>query len=154
MRFSNRNGEQNITILICLTLSKAFQNLMVYIKRTRSFKRYILIDKIFVQFSRLLFQSTNGIPMVTNCTPLLAELCLHAYGANFLQGLLQNKDRKLTKTFISNFRHIDGVLSLNNSRFGDLIYPKWAWIKEYNWSWYSTACFLPGPHLEINNGWW
>ena len=96
---------------------------MVYIKRTRSFKRYILIDKIFVQFSTLVFQSTNGIPMGTNCTPLLAELCLHAYGANLLQGLLKNKDRKLTKTFISNFRHIDGVLSLNNSRFGDLIYP-------------------------------
>jgi len=35
-----------------------------------------------------------GIPMGTNCAPLLTYLFLHAYEADFLQGLLKNKDRK------------------------------------------------------------
>ena len=33
------------------------------------------------------------IPIDTNCAPLLADLFLHAYEADFLQGLLKNKDR-------------------------------------------------------------
>jgi hypothetical protein len=43
-----------------------------------------------------MFQQTTGISMGTNCAPLLAELFLHAYEADFLQGFLKNKDRKLT----------------------------------------------------------
>jgi len=68
-----------------------------------------------------------GIPVGTNCAPLLAYLSLHTYEADFLQGLLKNKDRKLSQTFNSSFRYIDDVLWLNNSQFGDYqyrIYPK------------------------------
>jgi len=43
------------------------------------------IDNIFVLF---------GISMGTNCAPLLADLFLHAYEADFLRGVLKNKDRK------------------------------------------------------------
>ena len=53
--------------------------------------------------------------MGTNCTPLLADLFLHADEVDFLQELLKNKDRKLAHTFNSSFRYIDAVLSLNNS---------------------------------------
>ena len=30
-------------------------------------------------------------PMGTNCAPPLADLILHTYGADFLQGLLKNR---------------------------------------------------------------
>jgi hypothetical protein len=63
--------------------------------------------------------------MGTDCAPLLAYLFLPVYEADFLQGLLKNKDTKLT--FNSSFRYIDDVLLLNNSRFDDylhLIYQK------------------------------
>ena len=40
-------------------------------------------------------QQTIGIPMDTNCATLPADLFLHAYEADFLQGVLNNKDRKL-----------------------------------------------------------
>ena len=39
------------------------------------------------------FQQTIGIPMGKNCAPLLADLFLHAYEAEFLQGLLKKQDR-------------------------------------------------------------
>jgi hypothetical protein len=71
-----------------------------------------LVDSIFIS-------------MGTDCAPLLAYLFLPVYEADFLQGLLKNKDTKLT--FNSSFRYIDDVLLLNNSRFDDylhLIYQK------------------------------
>jgi hypothetical protein len=49
-----------------------------------------LIDNIFVLFGGRVFQQTIGIPMGTNCAPRLADLFLHAYEADFLQGLLKN----------------------------------------------------------------
>jgi len=50
-----------------------------------------LIDNIFVLFGGLVFQQTIGVPMGTNCAPLLADLFLHAYDADFLQGLSRIK---------------------------------------------------------------
>ena len=78
-----------------------------------------------------MFQQTIDILMGTNCAPPLADLFLHAYETDFLQGLLKNKDGKLAQTFNSNFRYIDDVLSLNYSRFGDLhlIYPNGLKVK-------------------------
>ena len=54
-----------------------------------------LIDNIIVLFGGRVFQQTIAIPMGTNCAPLLAGLFPHVYEADFLQGLLKNKDRKL-----------------------------------------------------------
>ena len=67
------------------------------------------------------FQQTIGIPMGTNCVLLLVDLFLHGYESDFLQWLLKHKERKLDQTFNSNFRYIDDVLSLNNSRFGEYL---------------------------------
>ena len=38
-----------------------------------------LIDNIFVQFEGRLFCQAIGIPMGTNCAPLLADLFLYSY---------------------------------------------------------------------------
>ena len=75
-----------------------------------------LIDNIFVQFGRRVFQQTIGIPMGTNCAPLLAHLFLYSYEADFLERLLKQKQKQLAQSFNSSFRYIDNVLSLNNSR--------------------------------------
>ena len=44
-----------------------------------------LIDIIFVEFGERIFQQTIGIPMGTNCAPLLADLFLYSYEAQFVQ---------------------------------------------------------------------
>jgi hypothetical protein len=43
-------------------------------------------------------QSAISIPMGMNCPPPFADLFLHTYEADFLQGLLKNKDRQLANT--------------------------------------------------------
>ena len=85
-----------------------------------------LIDNIFVMFGGRIFQQTVGMPMGTNCAPLLADLFLNSYEADFIQGLLKKNEKKLARSFNFTFRYIYDVLSLYNSRFGDFadhIYP-------------------------------
>ncbi len=85
-----------------------------------------LIDNIFVMLGGRVFQQTVGIPMGTNCAPLLADLFLYSYEADFIQELLKKNEKKLARSFNFMFCYIDDVLSLNNFRLGnfvDRIYP-------------------------------
>ena len=92
-----------------------------------------LIDNIYVQFGGQIFQQVIGIPMGTNCAPLLADLFLYSYEAEFINNLCKAKNKYLAKSFNFTFRYIDDVLSLNNSKFGDyvdFIYPEELEIKD------------------------
>ena len=71
-----------------------------------------LVDNLFVQFGGRVLQKTIGIPMGTNCAPLLANLFLYSYEADFLDGLLKQKQKQLAQSFNFSFRYIDDVLSL------------------------------------------
>ena len=85
-----------------------------------------LIDNIFVSFGGILFQQVVGIPMGTNCAPLLADLFLYSYESEFLQKLVKDKKIHEARAFNFTYRYIDDVISINNSRFAEclpLIYP-------------------------------
>ena len=77
-----------------------------------------LIDNIFVEFGGRIFQQTIGIPMGTNCAPLLADLFLYSYEAEFVQSLLQAGKKLLAQQFNFTYRYVDNVLSLKNTKFG------------------------------------
>ena len=65
-----------------------------------------LIDNIFVEFGGRIFQQTIGIPMGTNCAPLLADLFLYSYEAEFVQNLLQAGKKHLAQQFSFTYRYI------------------------------------------------
>jgi hypothetical protein len=98
------------------------------------------------------FQQIVGIPMGTNCAPFPADLFLYSYEADFIQGLLKKKEKKLARSFNFMFRYIDDVLSLNNSRFGDFvdrIYPIELEIKDTtNTDRFASYFYL---HFEIDS---
>ena len=92
-----------------------------------------LTDNIFVSFGGTLFQQVVGIPMGTNCAPLLADLFLYSYESEFLQKLVKDKKIHEARAFNFTYRYIDDVLSINNSRFAEflpLIYPPELEVKE------------------------
>ena len=66
-------------------------------------------------------QQTVGIPIDTSSPPLLADLFLYSYEADFVQGLLKENEKKLARSFNVKVRYIDDVFSLNNYRFGDFV---------------------------------
>jgi hypothetical protein len=68
-----------------------------------------LIDNIFVIFGGRVFQQTVVIPMGTICAPLLADLFLYLYEADFIQGLLKKNEKKLARSFNFTFRYTDDV---------------------------------------------
>ena len=52
-----------------------------------------LIDNIYVTFGGLHFRQVIGIPMGTNCAPLLADLFLYSYETEFLDKLTSNSNK-------------------------------------------------------------
>ena len=54
-----------------------------------------LVDNIYVRFGGQLFRQMVGIPMGTNCAPLLADLFLYSYENEFLDKLIKEGKRKL-----------------------------------------------------------
>ena len=114
-----------------------------------------LIDNTFVMFGERVFQQTVGIPMGTNCSPLLAVLFLYLYEADFMQGLLKKKEKKLVRSFNFTFRYIGDALSLNNSTFSDFadrIYPIELEIKDTTDT--DRSASYINLHLEIDSEGW
>ncbi len=75
-----------------------------------------LIDNIYVTFCKNFYQQIKGIPMGTDCAPLLANLYLHYYEYKFIRNMMK-EDIKLAKNFSNSSRYIDDLISINNSFF-------------------------------------
>ena len=72
-------------------------------------------------FGGQLFRQTVGIPMGTNCTPLLADLSLYSYENEFLDKLIKEGKRKLATKFNLSYRYIDDLISFNNRRIKEFV---------------------------------
>ena len=59
--------------------------------------------------------------MGKNRAPLLASLFLYTYETYFIQGIVKKNEQKLAWSFNFTLGYIDGVVSLNNSKFGDFV---------------------------------
>ena len=92
-----------------------------------------LVDNIYVRFGGQLFRQMVGIPMGTNCAPLLADLLLYSYENEFLDKPIKESKRKLARKFNLSYLYTDGLISVNNKRFKEFIsdiYPKELTISE------------------------
>jgi hypothetical protein len=56
-----------------------------------------LVDNIYVVFGDQVFQQSVGIPMGTNCAPLLTDLFLYSFETEFVQKLLQDNNKKTSR---------------------------------------------------------
>ena len=71
--------------------------------------------------------------MGTNCAPLLADIFLYSYEADFIQSLLSTGKKHLASRFNLTYRYIDDVLSINNPEFENYLgqmYPAELEIKD------------------------
>ena len=58
-----------------------------------------LIDNTFVQFGGCLFHQVIGIPMGTNCAPLLADLFLYSHENELSDNMIRSDHMKLARSF-------------------------------------------------------
>ena len=79
-----------------------------------------LIDNIYVNIGNKVFRQCVGIPMGTDCAPLLANLFIFFYEYNYMKDLIKTK-LVLAKKFNNTMRYIDDLLTLNNATFHSAI---------------------------------
>ena len=65
-----------------------------------------LVDNIYFRFGGQLFRQMVGIPMGTNCAPLLADLFVYSYENEFLDKLIKDGQRKLARKFNLSYRYL------------------------------------------------
>ena len=94
-----------------------------------------LINNIFVQFGECLFRQAIGIPMGTNCGPLLADLFLYSYGNEFLANMIRSGHRRVARSFNLCYRYMGDLIVFNNIKFLDYlkeIYPSQLTVEKAN----------------------
>ena len=106
-----------------------------------------LLDNIFIRFGTKLYRQTIGIPMGTNCAPLVADLFLVCYERDFMKSLSRENQADIIEAFNSTSRYLDDLLNIDNIYFDqmvDRIYPTELQLNRTNSSDTET------PFLDLN----
>ena len=85
-----------------------------------------LLDNIFVRFGSKLYRQTIGIPIGTNCAPLVADLFLFCYEREHMKSLSRENQADIIDAFNSTSRYLDHLLNIDNiylDQMWDRIYP-------------------------------
>ena len=76
-----------------------------------------LMENIYVQFDGMVYQQIVGIPMGTNCAPLIADLFLYCYERDFMSDLHKSKRHDLIDMFNDISRYLDDMFTIDNPEF-------------------------------------
>ena len=102
------------------------------------------MDDIYIRFCTKLYKQIVGIPMGTNCAPLVADLFLFCYERDFITSLSDVKQIEIIEAFNSTSRYLDDLLNIDNPYFETMvnrIYPPELQLNKANTS-YTGAPFL------------
>ncbi|KAK3105726.1 hypothetical protein FSP39_004293 [Pinctada imbricata] len=106
-----------------------------------------LLDNIYVRFGENLYKQVVGIPMGTNCAPLVADLFLYTYEKEFIQNLQKHRKHDDVKCFTGTSRYLDDILTIDNpvfEKYKDVIYPQELTLNKANFTDTET------PFLDLN----
>ena len=108
-----------------------------------------LLDNI--RFGTKLYRQVVGIPMGTNCAPLVADLFLFCYERDFMMSLSDDKQADVIDAFNTTSRYLDDILNINVyfDNMVSQIYPSELKLNKANAS-DTEAAFLD-LHLSISN---
>ena len=96
-----------------------------------------LLDNIYIRFGTKLYRQIVGIPMGTNCAPLVADLFLFCYERDFMTSVSDVKQAEIIEAFKSTSRYLDDLLNIDNPYFEGMvnrIYPPELQLNKVNTS--------------------
>ena len=111
-----------------------------------------LLDNIYIRFGTKLYRHIVGIPMGTNCAPLVADLFLYCYERDFMDSLNHDNQADVIEAFISTSRYLDDLLNIDNPYFEGMvnqIYPPELQLNKANIS--DTEAPFLDLHLSVAN---
>ena len=112
-----------------------------------------IFDNICIRFGSKLYRQIVGIPMGTNCAPLVADLFLFCYERDFITSLSSVKQAEIIEAFNSTSRYLDDRLNIDNPYLEVMvnrIYPPELQLNKANTS--DTEAPFLDLHLSISNG--
>ena len=65
----------------------------------------------------MIYQQIVGIPIGTNCAPLIADSFLYCYEGNLCLKLHKSKRHDLIDMFNYTYRYLDDIFTIDNSEF-------------------------------------
>ena len=80
-----------------------------------------LLDHIYIRFGTKLYRQIVGIPMGTNCAPLVADLFLFCNERDFTKDLSSDNQADVIKAFNSTSRYLDDLLNIDNNYFEGMV---------------------------------
>ena len=80
-----------------------------------------LLDNIYIRFGSELYRQIVGIPMGTNCAPLVADLFLFCYERDFMLSLSEENQPGVIEAFNSTSRYLDDLLNIDNNFFDSMV---------------------------------
>ena len=107
----------------------------------------------FIRFGSKLYRQTIGIPMGTNCAPLVADLFLFCYERDFMKSLSRENQADIIEAFNSTLRYLDDLLNIDSIYFDqmvDRIYPTELQLNRANSS--DTETSFLDLNLCVSNG--
>ena len=112
-----------------------------------------LLDNIYIRFGTKLYRQIVGIPMGTNCAPLVADLFLFCYERDFMKDRSSDNQADVIRAFNSTSRYLDDLRNIDNPYFEGMvnqIYPPELQLNKANTS--DTEAPFLDLHLSISNG--
>ena len=80
-----------------------------------------MLDNIFIRLSTKLYRQVVGIPMGTNCAPLVADLFPFCYERDLIMSLSDDKQADVIDAFNTTSRYLDDISNINNVYFDNLV---------------------------------
>ena len=80
-----------------------------------------LLYNIYIRFGSKLYRQIVGIPIGTNCAPLVADLFLFCYERDFMLSLSEDNQCDVTEAFHSNSWYLDDRLNIDNNFFDSMV---------------------------------
>ena len=108
---------------------------------------HYLLDNIFTRFGSKLYRQIVGIPMGTNCAPLVAEMFLFCYERDFMLSLSDYNQADIIEAFNSTSRYLDDLLNIDNPYFEQMvgqIYPTELQLNK------AKSSVTESPFLDFN----
>ena len=111
------------------------------------------MDNIYIRLGNKLYRQIVGIPMGTNCAPLVADSFLFCYERDFMTSLSDDNQPDIIEAFNSTSRYLDYLPNIDNPYFEGMvnqICPPELQLNKANTS--DTEAPFFDLHLSISNG--
>ena len=79
------------------------------------------MDNVYIRFGNKLCRQIIGIPMGTNCAPLVADLFVFCYEGDFMTSLSVDNQADKIEAFNSTSRYSDNLLNIDNPYFEGIV---------------------------------